>query len=82
MLGHWMKLTLDNLEQRPWRKVVTLALRAGFLDLDRKGGLRTFHLNNDFGLETTLIWGSGPVNDRDGSPVRVARLSPPSLSLR
>ena len=48
-----------NLEQGPWRKVGTLALRTGFLDLDRKGGLLTLHLINDFGLETTLIWGLG-----------------------
>ena len=59
MLGPWMKLTIDNLEQRPRRKVGTLALRAGFLDLDRKGGLLTLHLINDLGLETTLIWGLG-----------------------
>ena len=51
MLGPWMKLTIDNLEQRPWRKVVTLALGAGLLDLNRKGLLGTLHLINEFGLE-------------------------------
>ncbi len=48
-----------DVKQAPWRKVVTLALGAGFLDLNRKGGLLTLHLDNDFGLETTLIWGLG-----------------------
>jgi hypothetical protein len=48
--------------------VGALALSTGFLDLDRKGGLLTLHLINDFGLETTLIWGAGPVNASEGSP--------------
>ena len=61
MLGPWMKLTIDNLEQRPRRKVGTLALGTGFFDLDRKR-IDDASFDNDFGLEMTLIGGAGPVS--------------------
>jgi hypothetical protein len=56
--------------------VVTLALGAGFLDLDRKGLRGTLHLINGFGLE--MIWYGSRVGEWQESLASLRRSALPA----